>query len=139
MVIRTLIRCVLKPTLPITHITPDISDSITPLYNYVQNYFRFLLITSAIMWVQSCLTYQIKGYILGYLNIIVMFLLNEHIINNNYNTSVYLTWNRAIKESLLFLITNINKMMIIMQEIEKIEWTLRCTVTKNSFEDRIGY
>ena len=38
---------------------------------YVPIYFRFLFITSVILWVQTCFTYGIKGKILAHLNIIV--------------------------------------------------------------------
>ena len=55
------------------------------LYIVMFQFFWFFFVTSAKMWVQSCLTYQIKGDILGYLNISLNFLLNEHIKNNNYN------------------------------------------------------
>ena len=35
-------------------------------------YWRFLFVTSVVMCVQTCLTYQIKGEIPIYLNIIVL-------------------------------------------------------------------
>ena len=41
-------------------------------YLCVPIYFRFMLITSAIMGRQSCLTYQIKGEILVYLYYIIL-------------------------------------------------------------------
>ena len=50
-----------------------------------QIYWRFLFVTSVIMGVQICLTYQIKGEIPVYLNIIALicFILQE-IINKNF-------------------------------------------------------
>ena len=44
------------------------------LFLHFRIYCRFLFVTSVIMCVQLCLTYQIKGEIPVYLNIIVLFI-----------------------------------------------------------------
>ena len=97
---------------------------------YVPIYFRFLFITSVILWVQTCFTYQIKGEILAHLNIIASNFYSER--KNYYfldENQKWLVWKFIFDLTILFK-TNVKTNLLSLHIICFLFW--RSYVLKNT-------